>query len=151
MSTGLDVRRHVGLAPLLLLFAACAAGPSSRAPTALTEPPPGIRLYTGAPEGGLPYRLFVSEEATAGRPHRLLVWLHPSGSDGLGLVEPLVADFARRGFALLTLSRKNFSGWRGAEANEVMRRVVPDAARVAGVPDGTCYFVMELLQGESLK
>ncbi|WP_163994057.1 alpha/beta hydrolase family protein [Pyxidicoccus caerfyrddinensis] len=102
-------------------------------PPMLAEPPAGMRLHTGAPEGGLPYRLFVSEEATAARPHRLLVWLHPSGSDGLGLVEPLAADFARRGFALLTLSQKDFSGWRGADANRVMLKVVPDAARVPGV------------------
>jgi predicted esterase len=99
----------------------------------MKEPPPGIRLHTGAPEGGLPYRLFIAEDATAERPHRLLVWLHPSGGDGLGLVEPLAADFARHGFALLTLPQKDFSGWRGADANRVMLGVVPDAARVPGV------------------
>ena len=101
--------------------------------SALARPPSGVRLHTGAPEGGLPYRLVVSEEATAERPHRLLVWLHPSGGHGLGLVEPLAEDLARRGFALLTLSRKDFSGWRGAEANGVMLQVVPDAARTPGV------------------
>ena len=109
------------------------AGRPTSEPPLLAEPPAGLRLHTGAPEGGLPYRLFVSEEATAARPHRLLVWLHPSGGAGLGLVEPLAADFARRGFALLTLSRKDFSGWRGAEANRVMLTVVPEAARVPGV------------------
>ncbi|MCP3136682.1 alpha/beta hydrolase [Pyxidicoccus xibeiensis] len=119
---------------LLLLCAACVAGRPVQAPVpVLAEPPPGVRLHTGAPEGGPPYRLFLSEDATAARPHRLLVWLHPSGSDGLGLVEPLVADFARRGFALLTLSRKDFSGWRGVDANAVMLKGVPDAARVPGV------------------
>ncbi|WP_205525519.1 alpha/beta hydrolase [Pyxidicoccus trucidator] len=102
--------------------------------TGLAEPPAGLRLHTGAPEGGLPYRLLVSEEATTARPHRLVVWLHPSGGDGLALVEPLAGELARRGFALLTLSRKDFSGWRGADANRVMQKAVPDAAaRVPGV------------------
>lgn len=114
---------------LLCLGAACASSPAVPGATA----PLGVRLHTGAPEGGLPYRLFLSEEATAQKPHRLLVWLHPSGGDGLGLVEPLAADFARRGFALLTLHQKDFSGWKGAEANGLMLRVVPDAARVPGV------------------
>jgi predicted esterase len=119
------------LATLLLsLCAACASAPAG---PGATLPPPGVRLHTGAPEGGLPYRLFVSEAATAEKPHRLLVWLHPSGGSGLGLVEPLAADFARRGFALLTLHEKDFSGWKGAEANRLMQRVVPDAARVPGV------------------
>ncbi len=123
---------------MLALAAACATGPLAPAPGAsearvLAEPPPGIRLHSGAPEGGLPYRLLVSEDATAAHPHRLVVWLHPSGGDGLALVEPLAADLARRGFALLTLSRKDFSGWKGADANRVMLTVVPDAARVVGV------------------
>ena len=98
------------LSGLLLLGAACASGPGSPAvgtseATGLAEPPAGLRLHTGAPEGGLPYRLLVSEEATAARPHRLVVWLHPSGGDGLTVVEPLAGELARRGFALLTLSR----------------------------------------------
>ncbi|NMO16121.1 hypothetical protein HPC49_17820 [Pyxidicoccus fallax] len=133
-----------GPACLAVVFAmgvACASGPSSPGASGpaieeaagLARPPSGLRLHTGAPEGGLPYRLFVSEEATASRPHRLLLWLHPSGGHGLALVEPLAADFARRGFALLTLSRKDFSGWRGADANRLMLKVLPDAARVPGV------------------
>lgn len=136
-------RRLAVLAGLLSLGAACASGaPSPRmgAPGAeaaeaagLPAPPPGLRLHTGTPEGGLPYRLLVSEEATAARPHRLLLWLHPSGAHGLELVEPLAAELARRGFALLTLPRKDFSGWRGTEANQVMLKGVPDAARVPGV------------------
>ncbi|MFP2909596.1 alpha/beta hydrolase [Pyxidicoccus sp. 3LFB2] len=116
------------------------SGPVSPGTSGLTaeargssEPPPGIRLHTGAPEGGLPYRLLVSEEATVARPHRLVVWLHPSGGDGLALVEPLAGELARRGFALLTLSRKDFSHWRGADANRVMLKSLPDAARVPGV------------------
>lgn len=115
----------------VLVLALCAAGCAS-VPGA-TVPSPGVRLYTGAPEGGLPYRLFLSEAATAGTPHRLLVWLHPSGGDGLALVEPLAGEFSRRGFALLTLPQKDFSGWKGADANRVMLGVVPDAARVPGV------------------
>ncbi len=118
------------IAWVLALGAACASGPGAKG---LAAPPPGIRLHTGAPEGGLPYRLLVSEAATAARPHRLLVWLHPSGGDGLGLVEPLAAEFARRGFALLTLPRKDFSGWRGEDANRLMLKVVPAAARAPGV------------------
>lgn len=135
--------RGAVLSGALALCAACATGPASSASgrpgatvvdaSAPAELPPEIRLHTGEPEGGLPYRLLVSAEATVEHPHRLLVWLHPSGGSGLGLVEPLAAEFARRGFALLTLSRKDFSGWKGAEANRVMLKVLPDAARVPGV------------------
>ncbi|QSQ21091.1 hypothetical protein JY651_38745 [Pyxidicoccus parkwayensis] len=99
----------------------------------LPEPSPGVLPHTGEPEGGLPYRLFVSGESSEVNPQRLVVWLHPSGSDGLELVEPLAEDFVRRGFALLTLSRKNFADWKGADANRVMAKVLPDAARVPGV------------------
>jgi predicted esterase len=137
MSRRRRLRRAV-LPWVLALAAACASRPVapvrgvSEAPVQVASPP-GIRLHTGSPEGGLPYRLLVSEDAAASDPHRLVVWLHPSGGDGLALVEPLAADLARRGFALLTLSRKDFSGWRGADANRVMLTVVPDAARVPGV------------------
>ncbi|MBJ6760502.1 hypothetical protein JGU66_06980 [Myxococcaceae bacterium JPH2] len=88
---------------------------------------------TGSPVAGLPYRLVVSDSATPARPHRLLVWLHPTGTDGLALVEPWGDELARHGWALLTLPRERVEGWSGAEANRLMLGVVPDVARVPGV------------------
>ncbi|NNB85140.1 hypothetical protein [Corallococcus exiguus] len=88
---------------------------------------------TGAPANGLPYRLFVSKQATPEHPHRLVVWLHPTGTDGLTLVEPLADALAARGYALLTFPREHVQGWSGANANRVMLGTLPEVARVPGV------------------
>ncbi|WP_375760921.1 alpha/beta hydrolase [Corallococcus exercitus] len=90
-------------------------------------------MRTGAPANGLPYRLFVSGQATPEHPHRLVVWLHPTGTDGLTLVEPLADAFAAQGFALLTLPREHAEGWNGTDANRMMLGTLPEVARVPGV------------------
>jgi predicted esterase len=59
--------------------------------------------------------------------------MHPSGFSGLELIEPLAGIFAHVGFALLTLPEKDFSGWRGADANRLMLHTLPAVARTPGV------------------
>ncbi|RKI00354.1 hypothetical protein [Corallococcus sp. AB038B] len=113
----------------LALATACASAP----PVPRT---PGVAVMparTGAPANGLPYRLFVSGKATPAHPHRLVVWLHPTGTDGLALVEPLADAFAARGYALLTFPREHVQGWSGADANRMMLGTLPEVARVPGV------------------
>lgn len=131
--------RHLGrtwaVGVLSGLLAACV--PRVSPPPAEPEPPsgttPGHRLRTGAPPDGLPWRLSLSEGASAEHPLRLLVWLHPSGASANALVESLAPAFAQRGWALLVVTEKDFSGWRGAEANRLMLGTVPEVARVPGV------------------
>ncbi|RKH13908.1 hypothetical protein D7V77_40250 [Corallococcus sp. CA041A] len=113
----------------LALATACASAlPVPRTPGVAVMP-----TRTGAPENGLPYRLFVSGKATPDHPHRLVVWLHPTGTDGLTLVEPLANAFATQGYALLTFPREHAQGWSGADANRVMLGTLPEVARVPGV------------------
>ncbi|MHA7632892.1 alpha/beta hydrolase family protein [Corallococcus sp. M7] len=101
---------------------------------ASTPPMPAVTpARTGAPINGLRYRLFVSSNATPEHPHRLVVWLHPTGTDGLTLVEPLAEAFAARGYALLTFPREHAQGWSGADANRVMLGTLPEVARFPGV------------------
>ncbi|RKH61327.1 hypothetical protein [Corallococcus aberystwythensis] len=117
------------LAWVLALATACVATPPvPRTPVEAATP-----TRTGAPTNGLPYRLFVSGEATPEHPHRLIIWLHPTGTDGLTLVEPLAGAFADQGFALLTFPREQVEGWSGAEANRMMLGTLPEVARVPGV------------------
>lgn len=108
------------------LLAACAS---------VSPPPPaGDRdVRTGTPPSGLPWRLHLPDTATGEHPLRLLVWMHPSGGSANALVEPLAPAFAERGWALLVVTDKDFSGWRGQEANRLMLGTLPDVARVPGV------------------
>ena len=39
----------------------------------------GVKTGEDFPEGGLRYRLRMDPEATAEKPNKLIVWLHPSG------------------------------------------------------------------------
>jgi predicted esterase len=106
------------------------------APAAPPCPPaaqPRITVVDRAPEGGLRYRLHLAEGATAERPHRLIIWLHPSGASLDGRVEPLASCFAACGFALMVFPAKQHRSWLGSEANQLMNRTLPDAGRIAGV------------------
>jgi predicted esterase len=119
---------RMGLVVAGLLATACAGVP------ALPPPPAeGLRLVMGAPPTGLPWRLHLEDTVTPERPLRLLVWMHPSGGSANALVEPLAPAFVRRGWALLVVTEKDFSGWRGEEANRLMLGTLPDVARVPGV------------------
>ncbi|RKG68937.1 hypothetical protein D7W79_33560 [Corallococcus exercitus] len=113
----------------MALATACASTP----PVTRTSMDTATPTRTGAPANGLPYRLFVSGQASPQHAHRLVVWLHPTGSDGLTLVEPLADAFAAQGFALLTFPREHAEGWSGTDANRMMLGTLPEVARVPGV------------------
>jgi predicted esterase len=76
---------------------------------------PGLRTVEEQPSGGLRYRLRIGKEASAEHPHRLIVWLHPSGGSANRPVESLAASLAERGFALAVFTQKQWRGWTGAE------------------------------------
>jgi predicted esterase len=87
-----------------------------------------------SPEGGLPYRLTLGAEATAEKPHRLIVWLHPSGGFSYNApVEALAPLFVRHGFAMLVTTRKDFRGWTHDDARKLLGVTLPDAAEQSGV------------------
>ena len=48
-------------------------------------------------------------------------------------VEALSAELAKRGFALLVLTAKDWSGWSTADADKLMTKTLPDVAKVEGV------------------
>lgn len=89
---------------------------------------PDLKTVKDAPEGGLRYRLRISPQATAEKPHRLIVWLHPSGGSANRLVEAMAPQFAARGYALLVPSQKNWGGWSNADAEALMNKTLPAAA-----------------------
>jgi predicted esterase len=83
-------------------------------------PIPGVRTLTGLPQGGLRYRLRLGEGATRERPHRLVVWLHPSGGSANEVVERMVPMLARRGYALAVFTQKHFMYWSQGDGERLM-------------------------------
>ena len=110
------------------------AGPERPSATAPAAGPHEVwRAYDGDPPGGFRYRLTIGSGASPGSPHRLVIWLHPSGTAANSLPESLLPTFVKRGFALLVITRKQFSGWTDLEARNLLSNVLPDAAKVPGV------------------
>lgn len=93
----------------------------------------GVRSLEGQPASGLRWRLRLGQGASAQKPHRLVVWLHPSGGSMNARVEPLAKDLAERGFALLVLSAKGWAGWSQRDATRLLTGTLPDVAKVEGV------------------
>lgn len=125
-----------GLVPAgLALLAAC--GPVFPRPTlhpeAVIGDLAGVKVLSGHPEGGLPFRLRLPADASPERPARLVIWLHPTGTSANAWVEALSPDLARRGFALLVFTHAQEGGWSGAEANQLMGVTLPAVARLPGV------------------
>ena len=76
----------------------------------------GVKTIEDFPEGGLRYRLRMDPAATAEKPNKLIVWLHPSSGQPIGgmmndKVEAMAPMFLKHGYALVTFTQKNFSGW----------------------------------------
>ena len=113
------LRRPAALLALWVL-ASCAHAPAR----------PALRELEGAPPGGIAYRLYLSPEASAARPHRLVLWLHPSGGSRNAKVARLAPMLASHGFALLTPVDKDFSHWRTEEANRLLGVTVPSLSSV---------------------
>jgi predicted esterase len=78
-------------------------------------------VVTGKPGGGLHYRLRLSRKASKKRPHRLVIWLHPSGGSGNAAAEKLTDVLHENGYSLLVFTKKNFRGWSEASFNRAVR------------------------------
>jgi hypothetical protein len=92
----------------------------------------GVRAIENHPKGGLRYRLRLGDAATAAAPHRLVVWLHPSGGSVDQQVEPLSVDLAKRGWALAVFPQKHYVGWSDEE-RDALAPTIADLATVPGV------------------
>lgn len=121
----------IGLGCAAAGVAACAPAPA--AVLAAPGVPPRMIAVERAPSGGLRYRLHLSVEASPARPHRLIVWMHPTGASLDARVEPLAPDFARHRLALMVFPYKQHRSWLGREANQLMHGSLPDAAQIPGV------------------
>ncbi len=91
-------------------------------------PIPGIRSVEGDPDAGLRYRLRIGTSASAEQPHRLIIWLHPSGASANRHVEPLAPTFAAHGHALLVFTQKQWRGWTEAEGKAALNTLAHLAA-----------------------
>ncbi|MFP4141622.1 MAG: TPR end-of-group domain-containing protein [Phycisphaerae bacterium] len=80
-------------------------------------------VVTGKAGGGLHYRVRLSRKASKQRPHRLVVWLHPSGGSGNKAAEKLTELFHKQGYALMVFTKKDFRGWSEASFNRAIRTV----------------------------
>jgi predicted esterase len=92
----------------------------------------GVTTIERAPTGGLRYRLRLGTQATADKPHRLVVWLHPSGGSMDQAVEPLAPALAAHGFALMVFTQKQYRGWAPAEMVAIAPSI-NDASTIPGL------------------
>jgi predicted esterase len=92
-----------------------------------------LKKIESSPAGGLPYRLLMDEQAAAEKPLRLILWMHPTGGSGMEMVEPLAPEFNKRGFALLMVTKKDWSGWNTADARKLMGTTLRDAGKRKGI------------------
>jgi tetratricopeptide (TPR) repeat protein len=93
----------------------------------------GVKTVEEAADGAFPFRLRMSPSATAEKPDRLIVWLHPSGGSMNNVVESLAPLFVKHGFALLVVTQKNWMGWSGADAEKLLNKTLPLVAKTPGI------------------
>jgi pimeloyl-ACP methyl ester carboxylesterase len=86
----------------------------------------GVRTVEAFPEEGFRYRLRHGRKASRKRPDRLIVWLHPGGASANRFAERLAPRLARRGFALLVLTQKDFSGWTRTDLRRLLEGTLPE-------------------------
>jgi tetratricopeptide (TPR) repeat protein len=89
----------------------------------------GVKTVENLPDGGLRYRLRMSPTAEE-KPNRLIVWLHPSGGSMNQVVEKMAPLLIKHGFALLVITRKQWMGWTGPEAEKLINKTLPDVAKI---------------------
>jgi predicted esterase len=117
------MKRAIIPAILLLGLSGVSAGQAAR----------GGKVVEGKPEGGLPYRLHLSETGSTKKQDRLVVWLHPSGGSANDVVERMAPLFLKHGFALLVVTEKQWASWTSEEGAKLMDKTLPDVAKTPGV------------------
>lgn len=93
----------------------------------------GVKTLEGQPEGGLRWRLRMDPKATAAKPDRLIIWLHPSGGAMNDAVESLAPTFIRHGYAVLVATQKNFNYWSDVDARKFFEVSVAEVAKIEGI------------------
>jgi len=93
----------------------------------------GVKTVEGSPEGGLRYRLRMSPDASAERPQRLIVWLHPAGGSANRRVEPMSRRLVKLGFALVVLTQKEWRFWSGSDMGKLLKVTLPAVAKTPGI------------------
>ena len=102
----------------------------------LYDPGPDVadmKSVDGSPDGGLRYRLLMSKDATAEKPQRLLVWMHPSGGSMNKAVCELAARWSKAGWAVLLPTQKKWGGWTSDEGAKLVEHTLPAVAKTAGI------------------
>jgi len=84
----------------------------------------GQTVIEGKVGGGFRYRVRLSETATAKRPQRLVVWLHPSGGSMNDVAEGLAPMFRRHGLGMVVFEGKDFRFWSSTDAHRLGRTMV---------------------------
>jgi len=108
------------------------ARPRKEAWEKLYDPGPDVAGLTnadGTPPGGLRYRLLVAGDATAQKPQRILVWMHPAGSSMNDVVAPLATQWTKAGWALLLPTQKAWDGWTAEEASKLLNVTLADVGK----------------------
>ena len=77
-------------------------------------------VITGRAGGGLSYRILQGPKATKETPHRLVVWLHPSGGLGNDAAERLAPTLHKNDLSLMVFESKNAAGWTGDDMKRLM-------------------------------
>jgi dienelactone hydrolase len=103
-------------------FAALAKKASQGIPPK-TRKEDGQLIVEGKVSGGFHYRVRMSPEANSENPHRLVVWMHPSGGSMNSHVEGMAKSFLDNDLALVVFTKKNFAGWTGDDAIKAMQTV----------------------------
>ena len=74
----------------------------------------------------------MSPGATAVRPNRVVVWMHPSNSSSNDLSEPLAPMFIKHGYALLTFTQKSFRDWSDEDA-AALAETLAEVGKIPGI------------------
>jgi predicted esterase len=85
----------------------------------------GVKTVEDSPPEGLPYRLRMSPEATAEKPNKLIIWLHPSTSQKSGAhinetVEAMSPMFLKHGYAVVVFTHKSYADWTAADRHKLV-------------------------------
>jgi len=93
----------------------------------------GVKTIDALPPGGLRYRVRMGESATAQKPNKLVIWLHPSGGSMNNVAEALAPQLIQHGYALLVVTKKNWAGWNPEDASKLMNVTLAEVAKIPGI------------------
>lgn len=151
----LPARRAAALAAAVLILAGAPLVAREPSGEETRSSPPfsssvASKIMQGSPEGGLPYRLTMADDATEARASRVVVWLHPSGGPYIQKVEELAPLFLRHRLALLVITeKKSFKGWTRDDAARLFGLTLPEVSGIAGI-DATKPILMGFSAGGQL-